>query len=87
MNSDKIIDINEWLKIIRERVESLSYGSVEITIHDSRIVELDTTKRVRLNQANPAIEQQKTKRFEAAVPRSKRLSDRHNSEVEKDQNR
>jgi hypothetical protein len=71
MNSDKIIDISEWLRIVRQRVESLSYGSVEITIHDSKIVELDTTKRLRLYHRNSQPEREKAKR-----PRLRHVSSR-----------
>lgn len=67
MNSEKIIDINEWLQIIQQRVESLNYGSVEITIHDSRIVELDTTRRFRLNQGGePSPQREKGKASQMA---------------------
>lgn len=74
MSSEKIIDINEWLPIIQKRVESLSYGSVEITIHDSEIVELDTTRRFRLNQggeSSPQRDKVQPSRFQGAPSRPK----------------
>ncbi len=42
----------DWLAIVQKNVGSLDYGSVEIVIHDSRIVQIETTERLRL--ASPA---------------------------------
>jgi len=39
---------NDWLQIVRRHVESMSHGSVEIAVDDSKIVHLDTTKKWRL---------------------------------------
>jgi hypothetical protein len=80
MNPDKIIDLNEWLQVIRQRVESLNYGSVEITIHDSKIVELDTTRRFRLNQGGePGSQREKEKpsRFQTVPSRAKHTNSEH----------
>ncbi|MGC9941454.1 MAG: YezD family protein [Verrucomicrobiota bacterium] len=37
----------DWQQIIRHHVNSLHYGSVEIVVHDSRIVQVDITERFR----------------------------------------
>jgi hypothetical protein len=76
MNSDKIIDIREWLEIIQQRVESLNYGSVEITIHDSKIVELDTTRRFRLNQGESSRQREKERpsRSQGAISRPRHIN-------------
>jgi hypothetical protein len=37
----------DWQQIVQRHVKSLNYGSVEITIHDSRIVQVDITERFR----------------------------------------
>ena len=55
MNPYPINDKNsDWLQIVRQHVEPLNYGSVEIVIHDSRIVQIDKTQRWRLPEATPA---------------------------------
>lgn len=52
MNPHLINDKNtDWLQIVRQHVEPLHYGSVEIVIHDSRIVQIDKTERWRLPEA------------------------------------
>ena len=37
-----------WLEVVRQHVASLRYGTVEIVVHDRRVVEIDKTERVRL---------------------------------------
>ena len=36
-----------WQEVVRQQVGSLNLGTIEIVIHDSRIVEIDTTERFR----------------------------------------
>ena len=42
-----------WLGIVREQVNSLRYGVVEIVVHDSRVVQIEKTERVRLDKSQP----------------------------------
>lgn len=37
----------QWLERIVEQVNGLNYGSVTITVHDGRIVQIDRTERTR----------------------------------------
>jgi hypothetical protein len=37
----------DWQQIIQRHVQSLSFGTVEIVVHDSRIVQVDITERFR----------------------------------------
>ncbi|UVI31756.1 YezD family protein [Paenibacillus spongiae] len=39
----------EWLERIAGQVNGLEYGSVLITIHDGRIVQIDRTERKRFD--------------------------------------
>jgi hypothetical protein len=38
----------KWLEQVFRDVRSLRYGTVEIVVHDSRVVQIDKTERVRL---------------------------------------
>lgn len=40
----------DWQEIIQRHVKSLNFGSVEIVIHDSRIVQVEITERFRFDQ-------------------------------------
>jgi hypothetical protein len=39
-----------WLGIVAKQVESLKYGVVQITIHESRVVQIEKTEKVRLDK-------------------------------------
>ena len=45
---DKSRHIDESLVDIREALLSLRYGSVAITIHEDRVVQIDVTEKKRL---------------------------------------
>ena len=45
---DKSRHIDESLADIREALLSLRYGSVAITIHEDRVVQIDVTEKKRL---------------------------------------
>ena len=40
----------EWLKTVRQYVESLRFGVVQITVHEGRPVQVERTERVRLDK-------------------------------------
>ena len=41
-------DNPEWLSLVREKVETLRYGVVQIVVHDSRVTQIERTERTRL---------------------------------------
>jgi len=41
----------KWLEIVTQNVKSLHYGVVEIIIHESRVIQIEKTERVRLGKA------------------------------------
>ena len=53
MNTNNSDPKNEWLQIVKQNVESMSHGSVEIAVDDSKIVHLDTTRKFRLTKNPP----------------------------------
>ena len=40
--------LDEALRAIRESLDGLAFGSIAITVHDGRIVQLDVTEKRRL---------------------------------------
>jgi hypothetical protein len=40
-----------WLDIVRQQVDSLRFGVVQIVVHDSQITQIDKTERVRLEKS------------------------------------
>ncbi|MCM3748179.1 YezD family protein [Paenibacillus pasadenensis] len=49
----KPVELDEaWLDRIADQVNGLEYGSVLITVHDGRIVQIDRTERKRFDAAS-----------------------------------
>ncbi|CAM3541363.1 YezD family protein [Hydrogenibacillus schlegelii] len=38
---------NAWLECIEKALEGLEYGTVQITVHDGQIVQIDRTEKMR----------------------------------------
>jgi hypothetical protein len=43
----------EWLRVVRLQVESLKFGTVLITVHDSKVVQIERLERTRLDRFQP----------------------------------
>jgi len=39
-----------WLELVQKQVETLRFGVVQITVHDSRVVQVETTERLRFDK-------------------------------------
>jgi hypothetical protein len=40
----------KWLELVVQQVKSLRYGVVEIVVHDSRVIQIERTERLRLDK-------------------------------------
>jgi hypothetical protein len=40
----------KWLDLVRQQVSSLRYGVVEIIVHDSHVIQIERTERLRLEK-------------------------------------
>jgi hypothetical protein len=38
----------EWVRLVREKVESLRYGVVQLVVHDGRVMQIERTEKTRL---------------------------------------
>ena len=41
----------EWVGIVVKQIESLRFGVVQITVHESRVVQIEKTEKVRFDQS------------------------------------
>ena len=41
-------DQPEWLALVREKVETLRYGIVQIVVHDSRVTQIERTEKTKI---------------------------------------
>lgn len=65
MMAKPIVLDQEWLDRIATQVNGLEYGSVLITVHDGRVVQIDRTERKRFD-ANAAKQSQQAPAQNAA---------------------
>ena len=52
--------IPAWLHLVRKQVESLKFGTVQITVHDSRVTEVVKAEKTRLEPVRQAGRSQTT---------------------------
>jgi len=56
----KPLELDEvWLNRIIASVNGLEYGTVQITVHDGKIVQIDRTERKRFDNQAPAVIRQR----------------------------
>ncbi len=42
----------DWLAIVREKVEGLRFGVVQIVVHDGKVTQIERTEKTRLPSAS-----------------------------------
>jgi hypothetical protein len=40
----------DWLNLVRTQVDSLKFGTVQITVHDSKVVQIERNEKTRLDR-------------------------------------
>lgn len=49
MSEDRSIgEQPEWVRLVRAQVETLRFGTVQLTIHEGQVVQVEKIERVRL---------------------------------------
>jgi hypothetical protein len=38
----------DWLELVREKVQGLRFGVVQIVVHDSKVTQIERTEKMRL---------------------------------------
>jgi hypothetical protein len=38
----------EWLRVVRQKVENLRYGVVQLVVHDGRVTQIERTEKTRI---------------------------------------
>lgn len=39
----------DWLELVREKVQTLRFGGVQIIVHDSKVTQIERTEKTRVN--------------------------------------
>lgn len=43
---------NNWIKLVEQHVAGLRFGSVEITVHEGRVVQIEVSTKVRFEKTH-----------------------------------
>jgi hypothetical protein len=46
----------DWLELVREKVQSLRFGVVQIVVHDSKVTQIERTEKTRLQSVTNDLE-------------------------------
>lgn len=49
-NNQDVEERPNWLRVVEDQVGAVRFGVVQITIHESRVVQVERTEKVRLDQ-------------------------------------
>jgi hypothetical protein len=49
-NSQSDAGLPDWLLLVRKQVDSLKFGTVQITVHDSHVTQVERLEKVRLDR-------------------------------------
>lgn len=50
--SDRKTKIPEWVQLVLDSVEELQFGIVQIVVHNSKVVQIEKTEKLRLDQSH-----------------------------------
>jgi hypothetical protein len=42
-----------WLAVVREKVRAIRFGSVQITVHDGRVTQIEANEKTRIGHDHP----------------------------------
>jgi hypothetical protein len=42
------VETIDWLELVRDSVKGLRFGVVQIVVHDAKVVQIETTEKVRI---------------------------------------
>jgi hypothetical protein len=43
----------DWIEIVRRKVAGIRFGSVQITVHDGRVTQVESTEKTRIANEPP----------------------------------
>lgn len=42
-------EVPSWLEIVRQKVDAMRFGSVQIIVHEGRVTQVESTEKTRLS--------------------------------------
>lgn len=53
--SDSSPSVPEWLEVVRQKVEHLKFGSVQVVVHEGRVTQVESLEKTRFNPAREVV--------------------------------
>jgi hypothetical protein len=50
-SSTPAMDLDEWLAVVRASAKEMRFGSIQITVHEGRVTQVEATEKTRFPQA------------------------------------
>ncbi len=47
-SNNTLASLPEWLAVVREKIEGLRFGVVQIVVHDSKVTQIERTEKTRI---------------------------------------
>lgn len=48
-------DLPEWLEIVRQKVAAIRFGSVQITVHEGRVTQVEAIEKTRITHGDTGL--------------------------------
>lgn len=48
MNAPVTSEADSWIEIVRRKAGAMRFGTVQVTVHDGRVTQVESTEKVRL---------------------------------------
>ncbi len=43
------VELPEWLQVVRQKVDTLRFGVVQLVVHEGRVTQIERTEKTRLS--------------------------------------
>ena len=47
-NNSQEPEVEPWIDIVRQKIEAMRFGSVQIIVHEGRVTQVESTEKTRL---------------------------------------
>ena len=45
----------QWVEVVRTQVESINFGTVQIVVHERKVVQIEKTEKIRFEKPRPRV--------------------------------
>lgn len=52
-------EVDFWIEIVKQKVSSMRFGSVQIIVHEGRVTQVENTEKTRLSTESTSVQAKK----------------------------